>query len=114
MCIRDRYKGGEYTVVGVVAGMKQNPLSVSRPTLIIPNHTQQDSRFEYTVRVKEGKADNFRNLMSKEFTLMMGKDNVRLSFGNIDVYKRQGQYYFFVHDGLILNFCLVVFSNQRF
>lgn len=84
---RIQYKGGEYTVVGVVAGMKQNPLSVSRPTLIIPNHTQQDSRFEYTVRVKEGKADNFRNLMSKEFTLMMGKDNVRLSFGNIEKWK---------------------------
>jgi len=84
---RIHYNGIVFTVVGVVAGIKQEPLKVARPTMIVPERVLSDTWFEYTARVKEGGADNFRSLMSKEFNLMMGKDHVRLSFGNIEKWK---------------------------
>ena len=55
--------------------------------MIVPNRVQPDQWFEYMVRVKEGETDNFRNLMNKEFNLMMGEEPVRLSFGNIEKWK---------------------------
>ena len=76
-----------FTIVGIVTGIKQEPLKASRPTMIVPNRVQPDQWFEYMVRVKEGETDNFRNLMNKEFNLMMGKEHVRLSFGNIEKWK---------------------------
>ena len=84
---RIHYKGTVFTVVGIVTGIKQEPLKASRPTMIVPNRIQPDQWFEYMVRVKEGETDNFRNLMNKEFNLMMGKEPVRLSFGNIEKWK---------------------------
>ena len=77
---RIHYKGTVFTIVGIVTGIKQEPLKASRPTMIVPNRIQPDQWFEYMVRVKEGETDNFRNLMNKEFNLMMGKEPVRLSF----------------------------------
>ena len=84
---RIHYKGTVFTIVGIVTGIKQEPLKASRPTMIVPNRIQPDQWFEYMVRVKEGETDNFRNLMNKEFNLMMGEEPVRLSFGNIEKWK---------------------------
>ena len=71
---RIHYKGTVFTIVGIVTGIKQEPLKASRPTMIVPNRIQPDQWFEYMVRVKEGETDNFRNLMNKEFNLMMGEE----------------------------------------
>ena len=84
---RIHYKGTVFTVVGIVTGIKPEPLNATRPTISVPNRIQPDQWFEYMVRVKEGETDNFRNLMNKEFNLMMGKEPVRLSFGNIEKWK---------------------------
>lgn len=83
------FNGAEFSVVGVISGIKQEPLKPSYPTLIVPSCVDQENRWvEYTARIKEGEADNFRNLMNKEFYKMLGDDNVELSFTDVEKWKK--------------------------
>ncbi|WP_065220151.1 MULTISPECIES: ABC transporter permease [Butyricimonas] len=83
------FNGAAFSVVGVIAGVKQEPLKPSYPTLIIPSFIDHGNRWmEFTARVEEGKANDFRSLMNKEFYKMMGKDDFELSIADVEKWKR--------------------------
>ncbi len=91
------FNGAEFSVVGVISGIKQEPLKPSYSTLIAPSCVDQGNRWvEYTARIKEGEVDNFRNLMNKEFYKMLGDDNVELSFTDVEKWKKANLQYDFM------------------
>jgi hypothetical protein len=83
------FRGMKFTVVGIVAGIKQEVLLPSPPVLIMPMHVPYQNWYssEYAVRVKEGEEDTFRDLIQKEVDKMMGKDNVMLWIGDVAKWK---------------------------
>lgn len=92
------YDGAEYTVVGVISGIKQEPLKVSYPTMIISNFNCVLNKVdvEYTARIKKGEVDRFRDLLNREFYKMNGEScGVELSMTDLEKWKRsrmQGDY----------------------
>ena len=83
------FRGMKFTVVGIVAGIKQEVLLPSPPMLIMSMYVPYQNGYgaEYAVRVKEGEEDAFRDLIQKEVDKMMGKDNVMLWIGDVAKWK---------------------------
>ena len=79
--------GGEFTVVGVIAGLKNHPLSQPRPILIFPYSFRSNDR-GCCVRVKAGEMDNFRDYLYREFYKIFEKGKDGLTVVDLEKLKR--------------------------
>lgn len=78
---------GELTVVGVIVGLKNNPLSQPRPILILPYFCRSNDR-GCCVRVKAGEMDNFRDYLYREFYKIFEKGKDGLTVVDLEKLKR--------------------------
>ena len=78
--------GHNCTVVGVIAGFKHKPMSISYPTIIVPL-SLCPSWIEYSILVKPGECLNFRNYLYKEFYKFFEKGKVDLGIMELDKLK---------------------------
>lgn len=67
------YDGKRYTIVGVIPGLKQEPWTVSQPTVILPCDALGIPWIEYTVKVKENKIKEFDAILNREFNRFFGE-----------------------------------------
>lgn len=81
------FDGRELTICGVMSGLKQEPLKLSQPVLIMPVGLNREYPIEYTTRIKDGEEMNFRSLVKREFYRLSG-DKADLSVTKIEKWKR--------------------------
>ncbi len=84
-------RGFTFSVVGVISGIKEEPLKPSPPTLIFPVDIDFNlwwggygDEKDYLFRIREGNVDDFRDLINREFYKLMGNDNVELAITDIE------------------------------
>lgn len=70
------FNGQAYTIVGMIAGVKQEARKSSQPTLIVPYEVSGYSRWsERIARVRAGEEKAFSELLDKEFTRLFSGTN---------------------------------------
>ncbi|MCD7973712.1 MAG: ABC transporter permease [Candidatus Azobacteroides sp.] len=82
-------KSHPHTVVGVVAGLKQEPLILSPVAVVIPQYLLQDNGLlsENVVRIKPGMEEEFMKTFYREFNRLISDENVEPLFNNIQTLK---------------------------
>ncbi len=78
------YDGKRYTIVGVIPGLKQEPWTVSQPTVILPCDALGIPWIEYTVKVKENKIKEFDAILNREFNRFFGGTGIELSATSLE------------------------------
>ena len=80
--------GRVYTIVGVIAGLKQEAREESRPVLILPYEESGYAGWpEFVVRVQEGKQDTFSKLLDSEFARLFLGTNQEIGLFSLESLK---------------------------
>ena len=79
------FDGQVYTIVGVIAGLKQEARNESCPTLILPNNVCRYSYWtEYVARIQEGEEKTFSKLLDQEFTRLFSGTNREVTLYSLE------------------------------